>query len=329
MFGSVGIFFDMFSEELIVRAESGDVDALVQLDGQGLLVGAAESLPEYVERLRRLQANTAQMDETLATDGKTVIEGIPVDASERIPPALYDTVREATESLYSFAVDWVPGFYINPSHSWLFGGCAFYFYPDFFALFIIRKAFADRERWLIYSRSELLAHELCHVARIGLLSDVYEESFAYQTATSPFRKAVGSVFRSPMDSYLLLAGTFLLLIAQIFRVSLFPALWIWPFWGIVFGTIGYLAVRHVLQEWTLSRAFERLTSVFGEQARAILFRCTDREVDAIARLHSPEALRDWIDSQPQDSVRWQVIKARFMSVTAAAAQPADNSEGDD
>ncbi len=37
-------------------------------------------------------------------------------------------------------------------------------------------------------RQELLAHELCHIARIALDSTLYEETFAYQVSPSPLRR---------------------------------------------------------------------------------------------------------------------------------------------
>lgn len=313
----------MFSEEVIQQAGQGEIQALIELDCNGLLIGADESIAEYTARLRRLQANTASMNASLKRDGTYAVEGIEVDSAERIPPELFREIRTVTESLYAFAVDWVPGFFINPSFGWLFGGCAFYFYPDFFALFIIRKSFADRERWLIYSRDELLAHELCHIGRIGMGSTAFEEILAYQTATSAFRRVVGSVFRGPGDSFLLLGGTFLLLGAQLVRVFLRPTMWIWPFWALILAVITFLSVRHICCSRIFSRALRNMSALSSESARPVLFRCTDSEIRTIARMQSSDELRDWVAARAEHRPRWRVVCARFLAEAMREVGPED------
>ena len=164
----------MVSSELVDRAEQGELAALEQLDAAGLLMGADETLPDYAERLRCLRRNLERMEDDLQGERSFTVEGVTVRRDWRIPAELFTEAHADTERLYGFRLEWVPGFFINPRHSLLFGGCAFYFFPDFFALFIIRRAFATRSRWLIYSRRELLAHELCHVARVALGSQQFE-----------------------------------------------------------------------------------------------------------------------------------------------------------
>ncbi|MBT3374213.1 MAG: hypothetical protein HN742_09595 [Lentisphaerae bacterium] len=301
----------MFTEELMGRAEGGDIQTLVELDARGFLIGADESLDQYVTRLRCLQGNIEEMDGELTQTGRFEVEGVELSDDDRIPEALFERVKGKTEELFRFTIDWVPGFFINPSQGWLFGGCAFYFYPDFFALFIIRRSFANRERWLIYSRDELLAHELCHVARIAMESDVFEETFAYRTATSPFRRAVGSVFRSPMDSYLLLGSTLVLLIAQLVRVLLFHSMPIWPFWGLVLLVVASFAGRQQHGQRVCSAALRRLSSVNEEDALAVLFRCSDEEVLWLSRCQEDASFLTWMAGKAESSVRWQVIRARF------------------
>ena len=306
----------MFTDETIEQAERGDTAALIGLDERGLLPGADESLQDYVERLRRLQANFAKMQQALAECGQYEVEGVSVQADEQIPASLFDEVRSVTGRLYGFAIDWVPGFYIDPAFSMLFGGCAFYFYPDFFALFIIRKSFATRERWLIYSRRELLAHELCHVARIGLGSRAFEEMLAYQTATSGFRRAVGSIFFCARDAFLLLGGTLLLLVAQVVRVFAVAALPIWPFWALALGIVAFLATRLLRYRSIYAAALRNVAQVAQDRAPAVLFRCTDDEILGLSRLGDVAELRAWAQSKADSGPRWKVIQARFMRLPA-------------
>jgi len=317
----------LFTEELITKAAQGDVSALVELDRRGLLLGATESCEQYAERLRRLQANIAEMDAELTEHGHFRVEGMKVDAAARIQPHVFDTARATTERLFGFAIDWVPGFFVNPSQSWLFGACAFYFYPDFFALFVVRKSFADREKWLIYSRRELLAHELCHIARIGFGSRIFEENFAYQTSTSGFRRVVGSVSRSPRDSQLLLGSVFLLLAASTLQVVWLPSFWVWPFWLTLLGVLGFFAKRLLGCRRLFNRALGNLSILTAEHALAMLFRCSDHEVEELAGLRTAQQVGEWVANRVDTSVRWRVTATRFVAPSSVSTMPSTGSQG--
>lgn len=303
----------MVNDELIDAAERGDTAALVQLDAAGLFPGADESLTDYAQRLRCLRRNFSRMDEELRQAGVFTVEGVTVRADARIPDALFAEALEDTERLYAFRIDWVPGFFINPRFSLLFGGCAFYFYPDFFALFIVRRVFARRSHWLIYSRRELLAHELCHVARIALGSRRYEEMFAYQTATSPFRRLAGSIFRSQAEAFWFLGSTLGLLAAQMLQTVALPWWPVWPFWGAVVGVVLWLVLHLTRLGRLRDRALEHAEWLAPGRGRSLLFRCSDDEVDAIAGLPSREAALAWFEACCQAQPRWRVIRERFAS----------------
>lgn len=301
----------MVNEDLLQLAEGGDLVALVELDCQGLLLGADESLADYATRLRCLRANIAKMDGELERNGTYTLDDVKVERDQRIPAEIFAEPRSLTQRLFGFTIDWVPGFFIDSS-GLLFGGCSYYYFPDFFALFTIRRAFAEQERWLIYRRTELLAHELCHIARIGIGSREYEEVFAYRTSASRFRRAVGGMFRSPADSYSFLGSAFVILLARLTQIGWLPGLVQWPFWLPFLFCLLFQFGRHGATMKRFSRACERLAAVCGEQALPVLFRCTDGEVLAIAGLDSPADLNAWIEERCRDSWRWRVIRQRFL-----------------
>jgi hypothetical protein len=302
----------MISEDLINRAQQGELAALLELDASGLLLGAEETPTQYAERLRALKHNLERLEGELRQQRTYVVEGIAVRAGWRIPAELFAEAHDDTERLYGFRLHWVPGFFIDPRFSLLFGGCAFYFYPDFFALFIIRRAFATRSRWLIYSRRELLAHELCHVARVALGSRRYEEVFAYQTSTSAFRRLAGSIFRGQAEALWLMGSTLGLVVAQALRTFVLPWWPVWPFWGLVAGVVLWLTAHLALLRRTWSAALEHAHWAVPGQGLRLLFRCTDAEADELAGLASPEAARDWLERRCQADLRWRVIRARCM-----------------
>lgn len=303
----------MVSSDLVDRAEQGDGEALAQLDAAGLLLGAEETLAEYAGRLRSLQHNLELMDDELRRERTFTIDGVTVHADRRIPAAVFDEAHGDTERLYGFRLEWVPGFFIDPRFSLLFGGCAFSFYPDFFALFIIRRAFATRSRWLIYGRRELLAHELCHVARVALGSQDFEEMFAYQTATSAFRRLAGCIFRGQAEALALVGSTLGLLGAQLVRTLALSWWPVWPFWLLTAGVFLWLVLRLAGLRRVWNRALEHAEWLAPGRARLLLFRCTDAEVAELARLGEPAAAQAWFEQRCQSQVRWQVTRARCQS----------------
>jgi hypothetical protein len=308
----------MLTDDLLQRGENGDLDALAALDRQGLLLGAEESLEEYAERLRSLQANIGRMDADLADTGSFTVEDLTVEADQRIPGELFAEPQDTTRQLYDFGIDWVPGFFITPQGV-LFGGCAYYFYPDFFALFIIRRAFAERDRWLIYRRSELLAHELCHIARIGLGSTEYEEVFAYRTANSGFRRFFGGIFRTQWDSFSFLGTAFVILLGRLLQIFRFHSLPQWPFWVPFLVCLLAQLGRHKVVMRRLDQARRAVAAICADQAEAVLFRCTDAELHALAGLRTAAEATAWVEERCADSWRWRVIRHRFLTPPAAEA----------
>ena len=301
----------LLNEANLKRIADGDLEALAEADASGFICGATEDATAFAERLRSFVKNRATMEAALEKDGKYDCEGIVVTSADRIDARRFAAVAPRTKALYGFEIDWVPGFYIDPSFSLLFGGCAFCQYPDFFTLFIIRRSFKRQARWLIYNRDELLSHELCHVAHIGLESRLYEETFAYRTSASGFRRLLGGMFQCQTDSFLFLGSALLLLLAQVIRTFWLPPLPLWPFWLICFAVFAWLGARHFFAMRRLNRALQTLTAVFGDNAWNALFRCTDEEIIQLAKMQEEDGLRDWLKAKREAILRWKVIFRRF------------------
>ena len=299
-------------ENLIFLAEQGDLAALAELDAKGIFCADNENAAEFAARVRLLNEKNRELDQALATDGSAAIEDVTIHQQDRIPENLFREPQELTEKLYRFQADWVAGFFVDPAYGLLFGGCAYYFYPDFFALFIIRRSFRDKARWLFYQRSELLAHELCHVARVSFRAHIYEEIFAYKTATTAFRRFFGGIFRSPKDSFLFIGASCLLLTNQLCRAFLFPQLPSWPMWGLLALTLSWLILRLLRDMKTLRKARKHLAFIFPQQnAIPVLFRCNDAEIRQLAVLDNPHNAQTWLDNRKSTSLRWKITCARF------------------
>ena len=169
----------MISRENIAKIRQGDLAALAELDAQGISPSPQETLEEFAERLEGLNLNFAKMEDALHHNGEYNVEGVTVKASARISEEIFEEPMERTNRLFGFRCDWVPGFFFQASPLSFFGGYAFYFFPEFFAMFLARNSFRNKRKWLFIERDELVAHEMCHIARAALQSQAYEELFAY------------------------------------------------------------------------------------------------------------------------------------------------------
>ena len=299
----------LLDDAAIARVADGDLGTLAQLDARGFLIGPEEALADYAKRLKEIRDNVIELNEELKKGPKQFFE-FSLVAKDRIPMGIFrGDAESATRGLYDFSIDWVPGFYTNTSMGILYAGCALYAYEDFFAVFILRKSFQKKSRWLIYSRTELMAHELCHIARIGFRSQVYEEYFAYQTASSGFRRFIGGVLRSTKDTWIMLGSVITMVIAQVILTlqgNPTPLVIIFPLLASV-----YLLGRYFKALGQIRRAQKSLTTAYGaDAALPLLFRASDTDIAALSEQDDP---REWIAERAKDSIRWQINQRRVQS----------------
>ena len=199
----------------------------------------------------------------------------------------------------------------------LFAGCAMYSLEDFFAVFVIRNAFRRKEKWLIYSRTELIAHELCHIAHIGFDVKDYEELLAYQTATSRFRRLFGGVLRSSKDTYMLLGSVIFLLVAQIVNITFRPPLEWQNFpmpliMGGVLFVFSWILTCYLHKLFTFRTACKRFSErITRNHILPILFRCSYEEIREISALKNKEILETWLTDKQRESVRWRIITNKY------------------
>lgn len=303
----------MISTADIERARARDMDTLRKMDSRGLSPAVCEDAEAFATRLDALRNSLASMEHKLSTDGQTDVDTLTLHAKDRIPSTLYANPHEHTSDLYGFKCDWVPGFFTNPAFSWLFGGCTFSFPPDFFTIFIIGNKLRKKSRFLCYDRDEILAHELCHVARAGLNSMEFEEHFAYQTAKSPFRRAFGGIMHTQKDSMLFLFACLVLVAAQILLPIYAPEMPIrWLGWTFFAAVMLFFIIRHLNSTRIFNKAQRKLAETFsgrnGLDARMLLFHATDTEIREIAKTDST---RELIDDYAKRELRWQIALSRI------------------
>ena len=300
----------MISLSLIAKIRQNDLPSLAELDAMGISPSPTETVTQFADRLEALNLNFAKMEDALHATGEYTVEGVTVKATARISEGVFAEPMERTSQLFGFRCDWVPGFFFPARPLSFFGGYAFYFFPEFFAMFLARNEFRKRQKWLFIERDELVSHEMCHIARAALESQAYEELFAYQTATTAFRRFTGGIFREQLDSFLFLGATFLLLFWQMTRAFAFPQLPAWPGWAILAADFLFLLARHCRTYHRFTAARDKLTRLYGNEttARAVLFHASDAEIPQLAKARNPaELLDEWSVTQ----LRWQIVQHRF------------------
>jgi hypothetical protein len=129
-----------------------------------------------------------------------------------------------------------------------------------------------------------------------------------------FRRYLGPILRN-MGDFTVFAVTFaLFMIVQILSQSVaIPDLVWWaskiPF--VLF--VGYLAlINHGVYK-RLRGALRNIEGIFGENASAVIFRCSDEEIDEIAGLSDSVKIRRRLEQKAEVDPRWHVMFYRFAS----------------
>ncbi len=304
------------SDEAADKARNGDLKTLIELDDRGLIIGPNESTEDFAKRIVTLRKNIIELNDELISKDVVDFNGVQLRRDDRIPDEIFDEAASTTWDKFRFKIDWVPGFFTFQKMGALFAGCAMYSYEDFFAVFLVRQSFQKARKWFLYTRDELMAHELTHVAHVGYLTPNYEEYLAFQTSESRFRRIIGGVFRTPKDTYLVLGAMFALLIAQfVMTFTLGPR----PIWQLptplfflgAFSVIGWLFGCYFRNRGRFLKASENLKKTFKTAPLPILFRASEEEMRDIATLTGKD-LRTWLKNRESESIRWQIIHKKLI-----------------
>jgi hypothetical protein len=275
----------MLQNEILEKARAGEFEAILALNKRGFFSAPKESLEDFVSRLESLRSEYEKFTAVLQAEGSFELEGVRFNKADVIPQEMFCDARKANLELFDFDLDWVPGFFYSPGA--LFGGCAWGIPPHFFTLFILRPSFRARDKWYIYGRQELMAHEMCHAVRFALEADKYEEMFAYQTSTSSFRKLFGPMVRSPKETYILMALIVALMGTQVWiysqeyvKQAYFLPTPVIVLMSLMVGYFAFLMFRQHLQ----NKSYERLLTMLSpltDKPRAVAFRLDDQEIDLL------------------------------------------------
>ncbi len=304
---------DQFPDELLLnRAAEGETDALCMLDSMGFILKPGEDAAGYVARIRAMHERFLSFIENTA-DGKDyeVYPGIHIQENSRIPDDIMEEAAQTTNERYGFAIRWVPGYFLSKGLGPLWGGCALSDdEPDSVPVFLIRKNFRNSRKFFIYSRDELLSHELCHAARAPLMDRMLEEHFAYAGSHSRLRRYMGNCFQTDRDAMLFLFPILILLAIQIMIQFLGFEIPIYPFWVLALAWPAYLLIRNAKQRKIYFSTENKLRECGFAKPSAALFRCTSEEITEFSELSAAE-LEQKLEELAQSDLRMKIILTRF------------------
>jgi len=264
----------------IEKLSENDMEALSKLDARGLLLAPDETIESYKRRLATLRDHLMEIHSELEANGfLPLFSAIVLEKRSRIPHDILMEATEIDEKFYGFSIDWVPGFLLSKSLGFLWGGCAISFPENHLSIFLIRAVFAKRRQWLFYRRDELLAHELCHVARMPIRDRSFEEMFAYRLSPSAFRRYIGNCLQHQRDAVFFIVPFFLLLAVQTAKHLIeLPWLPILPFWILAGLYPLFLLMRNQFLRNKFFRAKRNLEVAGVESPLPLMFRLGREEI---------------------------------------------------
>jgi len=225
-----------------------------------------------------------------------------------------------TSRLYGMVPEWVVLFFSNEKLLPWHGGAAWIFQLDdsapTCAILQLRKAFFQKKKYFgLVERSELVAHELCHVGRMMFEEPVFEEVLAYRTSSSWLSRNLGPLIQSPGESVAFVLILMLILLTDLGILFFGTPDMLWKtFWVklLPLGLIVYALWRLYCKKSLFDLAEKKLLALLNSQERAssVVYRLTDKEIKFFAE-STPEQIQEYINRQTE--LRWRVIRMSYFS----------------
>ena len=230
------------------------------------------------------------------------------------PPDIWENTLAYSRKYYCFAPTWIPLIFSNYQLPFWQGGCAWIYQlndsSSTNAFIQLRRNFQGQSNYLkIYSREELLTHELVHILRMEFNEPIFEEFLAYQTSSSAFRKKFAPIVQSSQESFFFLLAMIIALISQLLSVFYgLPVSVTGLFTTIPFLMIAYALIRLYRKHKTFQSCLTKMLILFGEKGREIIYLLTDQEIKQFSQI-SLDRMVDYIKNDR--SLRWEMLKKYF------------------
>jgi hypothetical protein len=243
---------------------------------------------------------------------------LPFTKEDVIPAEHKKSAAKIVQDLFDVAPLWVPAYYHNHSLApWHAANCWVISEEgeSSVSLIQLRKIFKSKMTFFkVYHRDEVIAHEMAHIGRAGFQNSKYEEIIAYQTSKEMFRKFVGPVLSSILETWLFIVSVLVVLVLDLFFV-IKPSLDLIPFITVAqlvpWFVLGSLIVRLGWRQYKYKKCFQNIVGALRSEkkARAVIYRLTDQEIEAIA--NKKKDVMEY--SRQNKSLRWQFISLSYLT----------------
>jgi len=283
-----------------------DEHTLLQLNAQGIIPGPSETEEDFLKRADYCLNLNQKIPELMGDE--------PSFQSD----SFFQGPIQITANLFRIAPHWIPVYFSNYSLTPWHGGCAWIFQlsedTPTAAMFQLRRTFRDSKKYLgIYDRDELISHEMAHVGRMMFEEPKFEEILAYRTSDSRFRRWLGPIVQSSVESMLFVLILLMTFFFDLFLLFMQPeeflkySLWLKT---IPLAVVGFALIRLWMRHRIFSQCWHRLDSLLKKEefTNGIIYRLTDQEIYQFAKWNNFQ-ISTYIENEP--SLRWKLIRKAY------------------
>lgn len=290
-------------------------EKLLELNKQGIIPGPGENEESFLTRAKHCLGLKESLTKGVRSEIPFVKENLDFGG------VLAET-KPTTQKLYDITPTWVPIFFSNYQLTPWHGGCAWIFQlaenGPLGAFLQLRKSFSKESKYLgLYSREELVSHELAHVGRMAFDEPIFEELHAYRASHAKWRRWLGPIVQSARESML-----FMLLLLLIFTVDVYLILtghaeaYTHFFWlkAVPAGMVAYALWRLWQKQKTFAKCRLNLVNLFNDEnkANAVIYRLTDKEIKEFAQA-SQQQIKEYAEQHKAKSLRWRLLNLAYFS----------------
>ncbi len=281
------------------------IPKLLYLNDKGIIPGPNETAEQFLRRAEQCLEPVEDRRGRLA-------QALPISSDDVAAPETLKPALAITRELYGIAPDWVTVFYsserLRPWH----GACSWIIeLPEQSPVVAIQlhPAFKTKDTYLgIYQRDEILAHEFAHAGRMLFDEPRFEEFFTYQ-ASSGIRRWLGPLVVHHWEPLTFLVTLSLVVIADLWlTIAAAPLASQWLYL-LPAGMAALGLIRLIRRTVTFNRCLARQGEGIKGASQHVVYRLTDREIDAIGNKGSTLAA---LTEATADTPRVQLLKAAYL-----------------
>lgn len=274
-----------------------NTNTLKDLDSRGWIPGAFEDVKAFTLRVQALESFFSHPPET--------VDYFLTDRDWKLS-------KERVSELYDAKPDWIVAHYDDQGLAFFQGAATWIVNQGDLRIPIIqlKKGFDSGSYCKIYSRDEVLAHEMVHAMRMQFDEPRFEEILAYKTSKHFYRRLIGPLFEKHWEATVFLVTLFIPIITEIYWIFDGTKNWVAWFNAIPVCYFVWLSGRLTFYHLVLQKALKRIKPFLKQPQKtwAVALRLLDIEIFHFA-FSKKSLLQKWISEKK--TLRWTFLKKIF------------------